>query len=130
VSNSRAAQDEYGAPAEGSGDLDGELGRNADDSYSAPADAEYGAPEEDTSRDIDTGYGAPTDTDYAAPGVDAARSAEDDYGAPGNYERSGSQIDPTKVCPGGAIERCVEVCPGTTAKVYGACMKGCGDRCP
>jgi len=33
------------------------------------------------------------------------------------------------ICPGGAVEVCVGVCPGTTARVYGACVQGCADRC-
>merc|ERR1712038_41605 len=33
------------------------------------------------------------------------------------------------ICPGGEVEVCVGVCPGTTARVYGACVQGCADRC-
>jgi len=32
-------------------------------------------------------------------------------------------------CPGGSIEECVKVCPGTTLRVYGACVNGCAERC-
>jgi len=32
-------------------------------------------------------------------------------------------------CPGVSIERCVKVCPGTTLRVYGACVNGCAERC-
>ena len=35
----------------------------------------------------------------------------------------------TKVCPGGSLDICVSVCPGITARVYGACVQGCADRC-
>jgi len=58
---------------------------------------------------------------------------KDQYGAPaGEYDSSGtgSGTDQTKVCPGGSIEDCVKVCPGTTTRVFGACMRGCADRCP
>ena len=27
------------------------------------------------------------------------------------------------ICPGGEVEVCVGVCPGTTARVYGACVQ-------
>jgi len=33
------------------------------------------------------------------------------------------------ICPGGEVEVCIGVCPGTTARVYGACVQGCADRC-
>ena len=33
-------------------------------------------------------------------------------------------------CPGGSIEECVSVCPGSSVRVYGACVGGCADRCP
>ena len=29
------------------------------------------------------------------------------------------------ICPGGEVEVCVGVCPGTTARVYGACVQVC-----
>ena len=33
-------------------------------------------------------------------------------------------------CPGSSLEACVEVCPGSTARVYGVCVRGCATRCP
>ena len=27
------------------------------------------------------------------------------------------------ICPGGAVELCISVCPGTTVRVYGACVQ-------
>ena len=34
-----------------------------------------------------------------------------------------------KQCPGGSLEHCVAICPGTSARVYGACVQSCGNRC-
>ena len=34
-------------------------------------------------------------------------------------------IQDAKICPGGAVEVCVGVCPGTTARIYGACVQVC-----
>ena len=145
----RDVEGEYSAPSEYE-----DPSRNAE--YAAPSDSDYAAPAEDAlaeaaSRNVDTAYtspeGAAADSDYAAPGADAARTAEDEYGAPGEYEgdfpfenvegqsRDGSAAASagsggSKLCPGGSIEVCVEVCPGITARVYGACVQGCADRCP
>jgi hypothetical protein len=33
-------------------------------------------------------------------------------------------------CPGGSLTDCVDVCPGSSAKIYAACVHGCGNRCP
>merc|ERR1712123_217580 len=135
-----------------------DAGRAADDSYGAPEEeaaprdvpGDYSAPPEnqDQSRAADAGYGAPAgagaESDYSAP-----RGAEEVYGAPDQYEggqggfpfaivegRQGSEAsdgddgdEDTKVCPGGSLDICVSVCPGITARVYGACVEGCADRC-
>merc|ERR1712128_51797 len=124
---------------------------NIDNSYAAPgagraADDGYAAPEEAVPRDS---YGAPAgsgaESEYSAP-----RAADEEYGAPGQYEgnqgsfpfavveeRQGSGLaaaasgaEDTKVCPGGSLDACVEVCPGISARVYSACVQGCADRCP
>merc|ERR1711892_1583889 len=140
----RTAQDGSGAPEYGSGDSDTELAadeysapeedekssHNAIE-YSAPADRTYSAP--DASRSVNTDYAAPTAADYSAPTSETARGVTDEYGAPAgesDSSRTGSGTDPTKVCPGGALEECVKVCPGPTLRVYGACVRGCADRCP
>merc|ERR1712106_976812 len=124
---------------------------NIDNSYAAPgagraANDGYAAPEEAVPRDS---YGAPAGSgagsEYSAP-----RAADEEYGAPGQYEgnqgvlpfavvegRQGSVVaaassdaGDTKVCPGGSLDACVEVCPGISARVYSACVQGCADRCP
>merc|ERR1712130_904449 len=124
-----SADEQYGAPS------------NIDNSYAAP-DGEYGAPESDDSE----GSGADesgvdvaraTDTDYAAP--------DTEYGGPADSSNSRSQLDGdyeapapnyssgaggARQCPGGSIEECVAVCPGSSVRVYGACVGGCADRCP
>ena len=112
-----AADDQYGAPSD------------LDTSYAAPEDG-YGAPGQESGVDL-----ARTDTDY---------NSLDDYNIPpvsdpeysnGNgfpFEaveaRAGSGGE--RQCPGGSIEECVAVCPGTSVRVYGACVGGCADRCP
>merc|ERR1711892_815986 len=137
----RAADDGYGAPEEEAAP------RNVDGDNSAPLE------NQDQSRAADAGYGAPAEagaeSDYSAP-----RGAEEEYGAPGQYEgrqggfpfaivegrqgagsEAGAAADgddggeDTKVCPGGSLDVCVSVCPGITARVYGACVQGCADRC-
>merc|ERR1712128_383728 len=137
----RAADDGYGAPEEEAAP------RDVSGDYSAPPE------NQDQSRAADAGYGAPAgagaESDYSAP-----RGAEEEYGAPGQYEGgqggfpfaivegrqgSGSEAaavadgddggEDTKVCPGGSLDICVSVCPGITARVYGACVQGCAHRC-
>jgi len=33
-------------------------------------------------------------------------------------------------CPGEELQACIDVCPGFTARVFGACVTGCAKRCP
>merc|ERR1712226_376283 len=33
-------------------------------------------------------------------------------------------------CPGGELQACIDVCPGFSARVFGACVAGCAKRCP
>ena len=40
-----------------------------------------------------------------------------------------SPTKPALQCPGGGLTACVQVCPGSSACLYGACIQGCGDRC-
>jgi len=142
-----SADEQYGAPS------------NIDNSYAAP-DGEYGAPDSDDSegsgadesgvdvaRATDTDYAAP-DTEYGGP-ADSSRSQLDgDYEAPApNYSSgngfpfeavenstgaryAGAGAGGGRQCPGGSIEECVAVCPGSSVRVYGACVGGCADRCP
>merc|ERR1712106_919393 len=51
-------------------------------------------------------------------------------------ERTG-QLDQTKTseqstnqCPGEELQACIDVCPGFSVKVFGACVRGCAKRCP
>lgn len=122
----RGAGDQYGAPS------------NLDNSYAAPPGGDYGAPAEESVVDVaraDSEYAAPS-TDYSVPDNDLAAAATGNIrqngfpfaavesrtgSAPGGGERQ---------CPGGAIEACVGVCPGSSVRVYGACVGGCADRCP
>jgi len=34
-----------------------------------------------------------------------------------------------KYCPGSTLDSCIAVCPGHIARVYAACVTGCGNRC-
>merc|ERR1712123_481817 len=135
----RAADDGYGAPEEEAAP------RDVPGDYSAPPENQY------ESRAADAGYGAPAGAESES---SAPRGADEEYGAPGQYEGgqggfpfaivegrqgSGSEAaaaadgddggEDTKVCPGGSLDVCVSVCPGITARVYGACVQGCADRC-
>jgi len=33
-------------------------------------------------------------------------------------------------CPGSELAACIDVCPGFSARVFGACVAGCAKRCP
>lgn len=33
-------------------------------------------------------------------------------------------------CPGELLQSCIDVCPGFSARVFGACVAGCAKRCP
>eukprot|EP00090_Calanus_glacialis_P020569 TRINITY_DN316_c0_g1_i1.p1 TRINITY_DN316_c0_g1~~TRINITY_DN316_c0_g1_i1.p1 ORF type:complete len:332 (-),score=107.70 TRINITY_DN316_c0_g1_i1:79-1074(-) len=33
-------------------------------------------------------------------------------------------------CPGDELQACIDVCPGFSARVFGACVRGCAKRCP
>ena len=33
-------------------------------------------------------------------------------------------------CPGDVLQACIDVCPGFSTRVYGACVAGCAKRCP
>ena len=135
-----SADDQYGAPS------------NIDNSVAAP-DGDYGAPEEgsgDPALESGVAIARSTDTDYSAPGPVSA--PDSDYGGPrasGDYDapsydpqngfpfeavenrpRSGPGGPGSLQCPGGSIEACVSVCPGSSVRVYGACVGGCADRCP
>jgi hypothetical protein len=43
---------------------------------------------------------------------------------------AGEGEEGARKCPGGSLAACVKVCPGTSGRLYGACVAGCGDRCP
>ena len=144
----RPADEEYGAPAFGSES-------NVDPNYAAPDDG-YGASGANTgytdhveavAKNVDEGY---------AVSAGAGADADEEYGAPNQYQgnhngfpfaivegrqRQGSVARPSgssarpdngesKQCPGGSLAMCVEVCPGNSARVYGACVQGCAIRCP
>lgn len=110
----RAADDQYGAPS------------NVDSSYAAP-DGSYDAPGVDVTR-TDTDYGAPG-TDYSIP--DNEYSNQNGFPFEAVEGRDGTASGGAeRQCPGSSIEACVGVCPGTSVRVYGACVGGCADRCP
>merc|ERR1711935_926926 len=56
-------------------------------------------------------------------------AAEPDESEPSTDD--GDLVNPDiKLCPGKEVEVCVSVCPGTSARIYGACVQGCAERCP
>jgi len=128
----KSAEDGYGAPSQGAAS-------NIDTSYAAPdaAGEDYDAleGEEASGRETDDEYGAPraADEEYGAPGsgfpfsIVEGRQGDGEEGSGDDDADDGE--DATKVCPGGSLDACVAVCPGITAKVYGACVQGCADRC-
>ena len=96
----------------------------------AAPEGDYGAP---GSEESGVSLARASDTDYAAPGdYDSAPSYESGNGFPfaAVESRSGSGAGGERECPGGSIEQCVGVCPGSSIRVYGACVGGCADRCP
>jgi len=118
--DSRAAGDQYGAPS------------SLDNSYAAPPGGDYGAPGEESVVDVaraESDYAAPS-TDYAVP--DAENSRQNGFPFAAVESRTGAAPGGggERQCPGGAIEACVAVCPGSSVRVYGACVGGCADRCP
>ena len=118
-----AAGDQYAAPS------------NLDNSYAAPEE-DYGIPRQEQSGvDVarsDSDYSAPAPGDYSIP------SESDQQYSNGNgfpFEAvegrtGGAGEGGRRQCPGGSIEDCVAVCPGSSVRVYGACVGGCADRCP
>jgi len=116
-----AAGKRYGAPS------------NVDNSYAAP-EGSYDASGVDVAR---------TNTDYSAPGTDYS-IPDNDLTNPQYNNQNGFPFEAVegrtgtgsgagageRQCPGGSIEACVAVCPGSTVRVYGACVGGCADRCP
>ena len=122
----RGAGDQYGAPSE------------LDNSYAAPPGGDYGAPSEESVVDVaraDSEYAAPG-TDYSVPDNDLAAAASGSRQSDGfpfaavESRTGGAAGGVERQCPGGAIEACVAVCPGSSVRVYGACVGGCADRCP
>merc|ERR1712025_699701 len=61
---------------------------------------------------------------------------DSDATAKDTSEAGSDVVNPdVKLCPGKEVEGddcqvCVSVCPGTTARIYGACVQGCAERCP
>merc|ERR1712032_102996 len=47
-----------------------------------------------------------------------------------NRVNSNSSEDSSGQCPGDELEACIAVCPGFSARVFGACVAGCAKRCP
>jgi len=133
IDNSYAAPDgEYGAPdsddSEGSGaDESGvDVARATDTDYAAP-DTEYGGPADSSNSraQLDGDYEAPA-PNYSSGNGFPFEAVENSTGA----RYAGAGAGGGRQCPGGSIEECVAVCPGSSVRVYGACVGGCADRCP
>merc|ERR1712106_796475 len=54
-------------------------------------------------------------------------------GQPSGNQSSGDQSSggqSSGQCPGEELQACIDVCPGFSARVFGACVAGCAKRCP
>jgi len=153
-----SANDSYSAPLDDSDD-DAYIApvkndaSSPDDTYGSPVESVGNKSTDDTivlseetdlipppvTDDVDTEV---AQSDYAAPAnpleneyLSPATSPTSDYTVLGSDKTqvgsvgSHSGSSATQTCPGGSIERCVSVCPGVTARVYGACVHGCANRC-
>ena len=144
---SREAEDSYGAPGQagyedGSGSGSGDYSYDEETAETRQVEGEYAAPpgytEDGAARAVNDGYEVPSnniDDGYAAP--DSGYSATGQNGFPFEIVEgrgaagAGAGAGAGEVqCPGGTIDACVAVCPGSSARVYGACVQGCADRCP
>merc|ERR1712130_791472 len=43
---------------------------------------------------------------------------------------SNTRDDSSGQCPGDQLAACIDVCPGFSARIFGACVAGCAKRCP
>merc|ERR1712130_162766 len=43
---------------------------------------------------------------------------------------SNTRDDTSGQCPGDQLAACIDVCPGFSARIFGACVAGCAKRCP
>merc|ERR1712130_384735 len=43
---------------------------------------------------------------------------------------SNARDDTSGQCPGDQLAACIDVCPGFSARIFGACVAGCAKRCP
>jgi len=72
--------------------------------------------------------------------VEVVAEAETDFQQPrsfgGNQEKgavsTGVRFEDKSSgqCPGEELQACIDVCPGFSARVFGACVAGCAKRCP
>merc|ERR1719422_1023385 len=45
-------------------------------------------------------------------------------------KNSSNRVESSGQCPGDELAACIDVCPGFSARVFGACVAGCAKRCP
>merc|ERR1712130_13513 len=45
-------------------------------------------------------------------------------------QANNNRVESNGQCPGDELAACIVVCPGFTARVFGACVAGCAKRCP
>jgi len=98
--------------------------------YNAGADdleedttTEASADEEDSNSDT-------TEETTNSTDEDDSKDTEAPSGEASEAFKTYSSLSPAiSICPGGTVEECVGVCPGSSPRVYGACVQGCADRC-
>merc|ERR1711988_230745 len=61
---------------------------------------------------------------------DAGEEGVEDVGPSEAFSKYSSLSPSISLCPGSKVEVCVSVSPGTSPRVYSACVQGCADRCP
>jgi hypothetical protein len=75
--------------------------------------------------------GSPTETLEEESIDSSAEETTEESSAADESESSVASIEEAvRLCPGGSLAACVRVCPGSSGRVYGACVEGCGERCP
>ena len=59
-----------------------------------------------------------------------SRTQNKNSGAAPATRRTGGSQSNSLSCPGDVLQACIDVCPGFSARVFGACVSGCAKRCP
>jgi hypothetical protein len=115
---------------------DGEEQEEDAEASSTEAAGDY---EDEAAAAVETAYGVGNDEEGEDNEAAASTVSQRAVGRPGAAARgqaAGQQdADADEAaaaaleCPGGTLTDCVDVCPGSSAKIYAVCVQGCGNRC-